>query len=115
MTISDHIFQLLKERGMSQKEFSEATGIAQGAISDWKRKRTNPSADKILIISETLGVDPSVLLSGKTTESKKAKSTDYMILSSGSEEKFLVETYQDMDVDSRKRLMEYAKRLSNEK
>jgi hypothetical protein len=27
MTISEKIFELLKERGMTQKEFSEATGI----------------------------------------------------------------------------------------
>ena len=38
MTISEKIFQLLEEKGMSQKEFSERTGIAQSSISDWKRK-----------------------------------------------------------------------------
>jgi transcriptional regulator with XRE-family HTH domain len=35
---------------MTQKEFSEATGIAQSSISDWKRKKTNPVSEKILII-----------------------------------------------------------------
>ena len=39
-TISDRIFELLKERGMSQKEFAEKTGIAESTISDWKRKKT---------------------------------------------------------------------------
>ena len=32
-TISDRIFELMKERGMSQKTFSEKTGIAQSTIS----------------------------------------------------------------------------------
>ena len=41
-TISDRIFELLKEKGMSQKEFSLRTGIAESSISDWKKKRTNP-------------------------------------------------------------------------
>jgi transcriptional regulator with XRE-family HTH domain len=50
MTISDKIFELIRERGMTQKEFSEATGIAQSSISDWKRKKTNPVSEKILII-----------------------------------------------------------------
>ena len=50
MTISDRIFQLIQERGMSQKEFSEKTGIAQSTISDWKRKSMNPAADKIMLI-----------------------------------------------------------------
>ena len=37
-TISDRIFELLKEKGMSQKEFSARTGIAESSISDWKKK-----------------------------------------------------------------------------
>ena len=34
-TISDRIFELLKEKGMSQKEFSLRTGIAESSITDW--------------------------------------------------------------------------------
>ena len=37
-TISDKIFELLKEKGMSQKEFAQRTGIAESSISDWKKK-----------------------------------------------------------------------------
>lgn len=55
-TVSDRIFELLKERKMSQKEFSKKTGIAESTISDWKKKRTNPVSDKILIICEVLNV-----------------------------------------------------------
>ena len=50
MTISERIFELIEKRGMSQKEFAEKTGIAQSSISDWKRKKTNPVSEKILII-----------------------------------------------------------------
>ena len=63
-TISDKIFELLKEKGMSQKEFAQRTGIAESSISDWKKKRTNPVSDKILIICEVLDVTPYELLSG---------------------------------------------------
>ena len=59
-TISDRIFELLKEKGMSQKEFSARTGIAESSISDWKKKRTNPVSDKILIICEVLEVTPLI-------------------------------------------------------
>jgi transcriptional regulator with XRE-family HTH domain len=55
MTISEKIFELLRERGMTQKEFAQATGIAESSISDWKRKKTNPVSEKILIICEVLG------------------------------------------------------------
>ncbi|MCR5404206.1 MAG: helix-turn-helix transcriptional regulator [Butyrivibrio sp.] len=48
MTISDRIFEKLKERNMSQKRFSEETGISQSTISEWKSKRTNPTSEKIM-------------------------------------------------------------------
>ncbi len=41
MTISERIFELLELSGMSQKNFSDATGIPQRTISDWRKKNTN--------------------------------------------------------------------------
>ena len=49
----------MDKNGLSQKEFSEQTGISQSTISDWKRKKTNPSADKILKICEVLHIKVS--------------------------------------------------------
>ena len=66
--ISEKIFELILKNGMSQKEFSEETGISQSTISDWKRKGTNPSADKILKICEVLKVTPYELLGESETE-----------------------------------------------
>ncbi len=62
MVISEKIFELMKEKGMNQKEFALATGISQSTISDWKTKRTNPAADKIMVICDVLGVTPLELL-----------------------------------------------------
>lgn len=41
MTISEKIFGILDTRGISQKDFSIATGIPQSTISDWRKKKTN--------------------------------------------------------------------------
>ena len=49
MLISERIYQYLEEKGMSQIEFAKRTGISQSTVSDWRRKGTNPSADKIMI------------------------------------------------------------------
>ena len=54
MTISDRIFERLKKTNMSQKAFSECTGISQSTISEWKSKRTNPTSEKILVICEVV-------------------------------------------------------------
>ena len=64
MTISERIFERLAQLGMSQKQFSESTGILQSTISEWKKKKTNPTSEKIMVICQVLGVTPEWLLSG---------------------------------------------------
>lgn len=64
MTISGRLFETLRQREMSQKVFSEKTGISQSTISEWKSKRTNPTSEKIMIICKVLDVTPEWLLSG---------------------------------------------------
>ena len=49
MTIRDRIFDKLEELNMTQKEFSLRTGIPQTTVSDWRKKKTNPTAEKIMV------------------------------------------------------------------
>lgn len=107
MTISDKIFELIRERGMSQKEFSEATGIAQSSISDWKRKKTNPVSEKILVICEVLEVTPYELLSGTEGEGKRSTPSDFMVIDKNTEIGQFVVDVQKLEPKSRERLMGY--------
>ena len=110
-TISDRIFELLKERGMSQKAFSQKTGIAESTISDWKKKKTNPVSDKILIISETLGVTPYELLSGAEHVGTRSHENIMYVVDKGTELGCLIDTYQSMDAEDQKRLLGYMQAL----
>ena len=65
MIISERIFKILKEKNMSQNAFAKQAGLASSTISDWKTKKTNPSADKIMDICRVLEVTPEQLLTGK--------------------------------------------------
>ncbi len=65
MIISERIFKILKEKNMSQNAFAKQVGLASSTISDWKTKKTNPSADKIMDICRVLEVTPEQLLTGK--------------------------------------------------
>lgn len=38
MLISERIYKYLEEKGMSQIDFANRTGISQSTISDWKRR-----------------------------------------------------------------------------
>ena len=50
MTISERILKVLKDRNMTQAEFAKQVGIATSTISEWKKRKTNPTADKIMDI-----------------------------------------------------------------
>ena len=98
-TISDRIFEKLKEKGMSQKEFSQKTGIAESSISDWKKKHTNPVSDKILIICEVLDISPYELLSGAEHIGTRSRDNQTYV--------FAKDTYQQLDYKQQKRLLGY--------
>ena len=114
MLISERIYQYMAEKGISQLEFAKRTGISQSTISDWRRKGTNPSADKIMIICEVLDISPYELLSG--TENKKHKeykTAEYLVVDKNSTEYRLIELYQQLDLDARKRLEGYISALND--
>ena len=71
MKISERIFQIMEEKEMQQLELSKRTGIAQSTIADWKRFKTNPSADKIMIICDALNVSPEDILLDTMTSKQK--------------------------------------------
>ena len=113
MLISERIFEKLKEMKMTQKEFSEKTGIRQSTISEWKKKHTNPSADKIMVICKVLRVDPDWLLSGSTVRDGGRNQVDWFVIKKDTELGVLIESYNRLDAVQRGRLMGYIEAMEN--
>ena len=113
MTISEKIFTLIEEKGMTQKEFSKLTGIAESTISDWKKKNNNPTAEKLLVISRVLGVSLEELLSGSEDISEKSRPLDYVIFAKDTEVGLLVTQYEGLNKNARNRLMGYLEALKS--
>ena len=111
MTISERIFDLLEQRKMSQKEFSERTGIAQSSISDWKRKKTNPVSEKILIICEVLNVTPYELLGGTDGQGTRSNPSEIIIIEKDSEFGRFAVDFLSMDKGMQGRLLGYMEAL----
>lgn len=61
----DNLFIRIKERGLTAKKVSDATGISTGNISDWKSGRSMPSAVKLDILANYLDCSVDYLL-GRT-------------------------------------------------
>lgn len=107
MTISERVFKRLKDISMSQKEFSEKTGIQPSTISEWKKKNANPSSDKIMPICAALDVSPEWLLSGVGPAGGRKDRLDYYIIDKNSELGTLIEIYASADDELRARMMGY--------
>ena len=67
MKIYEKIFDRLDELHMSQMELSRRTGIATSTISDWRKKKINPQADKIVSICRALDMSLVDLLCDEGT------------------------------------------------
>ncbi|MBQ1721445.1 MAG: helix-turn-helix transcriptional regulator [Lachnospiraceae bacterium] len=110
MITSERIFKLMEERGMTQIEFSRRTGISQSTISDWKRKKTNPAADKIMVICEVLNVSPYDILQDTAGHKSNA---DYRVVSSGTSDYDLLVEIDSLDSKQKERLMGYVSALKD--
>lgn len=116
MLISDRIYSYMKEKNISQLEFAKQTGISQSTVSDWRRKGTNPSADKIMIICDVLGITPYDLLIDADTKNKKVyHEIDYIVVDKASNEYQLIETYRSLDKENKSRFLQYVEELKREK
>ncbi len=113
MLISERIFELLLSKEMSQKEFSKRTGISQSTISDWKRKKTNPASDKIMLICDVLHVTPYELLSG--TEKSNYAQLDYVVIDKKSPDYIFLETIRKFNKLEKERILGYMQALQEEK
>lgn len=111
MTISDRVFAKLDELKMSQKTFSCLTGIPQSTISDWRKKKTNPNSDKILIICKVLGVSPEWLLSGIETVGNRSNPQEWYAVDASTDTGHLISMFNKLDQKKQERLMGYAEAL----
>ena len=99
MKVYEKIFARLDDLSMSQSELSRRTGISTSTINDWKKKKINPQADKLVVICKALGMSLAELLGEDGAESS---GTDY-----SAEEKYLVECYRRSDNYVRKHMLRY--------
>lgn len=110
MTISERIFVLLAEKGISQKELSVRTGISQSTISDWKRKKTNPSADKLKVICDVLHITLDDLLGESEASGRNA---DDILVEKGSDEYALLNGYRALPKMYKERMIGYLSALKD--
>ena len=99
MKVYEKIFARLDELSMSQSELSRRTGISTSTINDWKKKKINPQADKLVVICRALDMSLADMLGDDGAEST---GVDY-----SAEEKYIIECYRRSDNQVRKHMLRY--------
>ena len=69
MTIGERILQIIKEKGLKQKDLAEHLGTKPSTVNGWSKPNRNPSSELIIPICEFLDVTPEFLLTGKEKKS----------------------------------------------
>lgn len=110
MTIGERVLELIHDRGMTQKEFSEITGIPQSTMSSWKGKKQNPGMDKLQVICDVLKIDPYYLVSG--TKVNESVNADYILVYRDNKEEYdLMVEYRKLNEDNKRRIEGYIQAL----
>lgn len=111
MIISERIFKLLEDKNMTQGEFAKRTGISNSTISDWKRKKTNPSADKIMDICYAIDVTPEQLLTGEGIDDADELEIVSDRVHLDKADRKILEDYHGMKESQKKRMLAYMETL----
>ena len=101
MKIYEKIFARLEELHMSQIELSRRTGIATSTISDWRKKKINPQADKLVSICKALDMSLVDLLCDEE-EVKSTTGSDFMV-----DGQHIIEIFSESDPQTKRRLLRY--------
>ena len=101
MNIYEKIFTRLEELHMSQIELSRRTGIATSTISDWRKKKINPQADKLVSICKALDMSLVDLLCDEKVVEQSIE-TDFV-----SDGKHIIELFKNSDLETKRRLLRY--------
>ena len=102
MNIYEKIFARLEELHMSQIELSRRTGIATSIISDWRKKKINPQADKLVDICKALDMALVDLLCDEEDKKSKIMTSDYI-----SDEELLIERIINSSDEFKRRVISY--------
>ena len=65
MTFGERLYQLRKERKISQEELAEQLAVSRQSVSRWENGTASPDFDKTVRLSEIFGVTTDYLIKGE--------------------------------------------------
>ena len=73
MDIGEKLFELRKEKNLSQEEVADRLNVTRQTVSKWETNQSTPDFDKIVPLCELFGIGTEELLTGKKPEESQEK------------------------------------------
>lgn len=70
MDLGEKLYELRKEKNLSQENVAEQLNVTRQTISKWETNQSTPDFDKIVPLCELYGITPNELLTGEKPEEK---------------------------------------------
>lgn len=77
----NNLFNRISEMGLTAKKVSDDTGISTGNLSDWKKGRCFPSAEKLDILASYLDCSVDYLIGRSSTPRTEGNEKEKRLLS----------------------------------
>ena len=98
--------RLLDKKGLKNADVARATGISNMTLSDWKRGKSVPKADKMQKIAEFLNVSVDYLMTGTEKSYSEYDAILDARISEDSELKEAIKKYYSLDSQKKKHILE---------
>jgi len=109
MSIYEKIFERLEELKMSQIELSRRTGIATSTISDWRKKKINPQAEKLVSICKALEISLADLLCDEEDRTNEILLGDYI-----NDDQIIISRVEASSIETKRRILFYLEQFLSE-
>lgn len=71
MNFSEKLFELRKQRGLSQEQLANKVEVSRQTLSKWELGESTPDMDKLILLSDYFDVSLDELVLGKEKEIKE--------------------------------------------
>ena len=65
MELGERLYQLRRERRMSQEALADALGVSRQSVSKWENGASTPDLDKLVRLGELFGLSLDELVKGQ--------------------------------------------------
>lgn len=79
MNLGEKLFELRKEKNLSQEEVADKLNVTRQTVSKWETNQSTPDFDKIIPICELFGISTEELLTGNKKEEKHDEEQNQVI------------------------------------